>query len=161
MKPCPEKPAAALPGMQKQTGRTWLDLSLALVLAATLLSLPGGAAGIHCAAGMLLLVGCGIHIAQHGRWVRAVILERSSSSLPALQRQRRLFWAMLLSGLLCGSSGLIALFSGTIILPVLCLVMPLHGLSGLAFLGLVVTHLVRNRNWFAARAGGVFRVAGR
>jgi len=156
---CPEKTAAALPGVQKQAGRTWLDLALLFVLAATLLSLPGGAAGIHCAAGLLLLVGCGIHIAQHARWIKAVMLERSKSSRPALPRLRRLFWAMLISGLLCGMSGLIILFSGTLFLPLLCLVTPLHVVSGLAFLGLVVTHLVRNRRWFAARANGIFRAA--
>lgn len=55
-------------------GLLWLDLAQALLLAATMLSLLAGAHPIHVVAGAFLLIGCSVHLALHGRWIRAVIL---------------------------------------------------------------------------------------
>ena len=136
-------------------------MALVVCLAATILSLPGEADGIHCAAGMLLLAGCGLHLAWHGRWIRAVVLRSPQNIPPGLRQQRGIFRAALLSGLLCGASGLLALLSVPVILPALCLLAPLHTLSGLAFLGLAIYHLALHRNWFTARVRRIFIPAGK
>ncbi len=157
----PEKTAipSAAPLLNKRTGRAWLNFLLVVLLAGTMLSLPAGAHGIHCAAGMLLLAACSLHLIRHGRWIKAVILNTPKNITPALHRQRWLFWAMLVSSLLCGLSGLVALLSVHVFLPLLCLVTPIHALSGLAFLGLNMFHLILQRNWFLTRLGAFFRVS--
>ncbi len=143
-----------LSGLNKWTGRTWLNLALAVLLAATILSRPG-ADGIHAAAGMLLLVGCSIHVAWHGRWIRVVVLDTSTDPQPARFRQRYLFWSTLISGFLCGLSGAAFLLPASMFLPALCCLHPIHLFSGLAFLGLNIYHLVVHRNWFARMAAGI------
>jgi hypothetical protein len=89
--------------------------SAPVTLAATMLPLPGGADGIHCVSGILLLTACAIHLIWHERWIKAVILDKPKSLTPTLCR-RRLFWGMLLSGFLCGLSGLVTLSLGHIFL---------------------------------------------
>jgi hypothetical protein len=152
---------AVTPRVEKQTDRAWLNFLLVVLLAATILPLPGGADGIHCAAGMLLLGVCAIHLVRHRRWIKAVILDKPITVSPMLHRQRRLFCAMLLSGSICGSSGLINLLSFHIFLPLLCLIAPLHVSSGLTFSGLIVYHLFLHRNWFATKIGRLFYVGRR
>jgi hypothetical protein len=147
----PDKTVPATLGLDKQVELPWLNIVLMVLLAATMLSLPGGADAIHCVGGILLLIGCGVHLALHRRWIKAVILKTPKNITPMLRSQRRLFWGLFLSGTLCGLSGLISLswviephgfllllFCGT----------PLHVLSGLTFLGLNSYHLVLHRNWF-------------
>jgi uncharacterized membrane protein len=102
-------------------------------------------------AGIFLLIGCGIHLARHGRWIKAVILETPKNITPSLRRQRRLFWGMLLSGSVCGLSGLVGLLfihEAPIFIALLCCGSPIHTLSGLAFLGLNIYHLALHRSWF-------------
>lgn len=132
-------------------GLLWLDLAQALLLAATMLSLLAGVHPIHVVAGVFLLVGCGVHLALHGRWIRAVILNTPKNVTPALRRQRRLFWELLILGLLCGlsgSAGLPFIHSPHVFLPLLCCAAPVHILSGLAFTGLNVYHILLHRSWF-------------
>jgi hypothetical protein len=155
----PDKTAAAIPASNQQAHRAWPNILLVVFLAATILPLPGGAGGIHCIAGILLLITCGIHLMWHGQWIKAVILNKPKKITPTLRRQRRLFWATLLSGLLCGLSGLVSLFLGHNFLPLVCLVNPIHTLSGLVFLGLNIYHLALHRNWFTTRIGRVFHNA--
>jgi len=152
----PDKTAPATPVVNRRDDLAWLNVLMPILLAATILPLPGGADGIHCVGGMLLLTACVIHLIWHRRWIKAVVLGRPTNITPALRRQRRLFWAMLLSGLLCGSSGLNTLLFAHAFLPLLCLVVPIHALSGLAFLGLSIYHLVLHRNWFTTKIGRVF-----
>jgi len=148
----PDKTLTTAPGLKKQIGLPVLDILLAILLLATILPLFGGADAIHCAAGIFMLIGCSIHLACHGRWIRAVVLEPPKNSTPTLRRQRRLFICMLISGLLCGLSGLVSLpliiepFHG--FLPLLCCLTPIHATSGLAFFSLNVYHLVLHRNQF-------------
>jgi hypothetical protein len=146
----PGKTASSTLGLEKQSGRLWLNIILVIFLAMTILSLPGGHA-IHIVGGILMLIGCGVHLILHRRWIKAVILETPKNITPALRRQRRLFWGMFLSGFLCGLSGLsslpLALHPHTF-LPVFCCGTPIHTLSGLAFVGLNINHLVLHRNWF-------------
>lgn len=149
----PNKTASTALGLDKRISLPWLNIVLAILLAATMLSLPGGNHAIHCVGGIFMLIGCSIHLARHGRWIKAVILETPKNITPAFRRQRRLFWGMLLSGLFCGLSGLAALpahVHGThTFLPLLCYGAPiLHTLSGLAFFGLSIYHLVLHRNRF-------------
>jgi hypothetical protein len=163
----PEKTTPAVPALNKQTGRAWLNISLLVLQTAAILPLldggsrifAGGADAIHCVSGMLLLTACGIHLMGHGRWVRTVILNKPKIITPTLRRQRWLFWAMLFSGLLCGSSGLVTLHSARTFSHVFCLVTPIHALSGLTFLGLNIYHMVLQRNWFLARIGAFFRIS--
>jgi ABC-type uncharacterized transport system permease subunit len=140
-----------------------LNIVLVILLAATMLSLPNGADAIHCVGGIFLLIGCGIHLARHGYWIKAVILETPKSITPALHRQRRLFWGMFLSGSLCGLSGLVSLLlihEPHIFLPILCCGTPIHALSGMVFFGLNIYHLVLHRNWFRKNLA-VFSTASR
>ena len=137
----PDKTVATTLGLDKQAGLPWLKFALLILLAATMLSLPGGADAIHCAGGILLLIGCGVHLALHRGWINAVILKTPKNITPVLRSQRRLFWGMLISGILCGLSGLVTM-------PTLFCATPLHVLSGLVFLGLNSYHLVLHRNRF-------------
>jgi hypothetical protein len=149
--------APAVLGLNRQTGRLWLNIVLVILLAATILSLIGDADGIHCVAGIFLLIGCGVHLALQVRWIKVVILNTPKNITPALRSQRRRFWATLLSGILCGLSGLGTLLLADppfhIFLPLLCCGIPIHTLSGLTFLGLNIYHLVLHRNWFLTRIG--------
>jgi len=131
----PNKTVSIPPGLHKQIGPFALNILLVILLAATLVP------PLHCAGGMLLLIGCGVHVGLHGRWIKAVILGTPKNITPTLRRQRRLFWVKLISGSLCGLSGLITLALH------FCLT-PIHALSGLVFLGLNIYHLVQHRNWF-------------
>jgi hypothetical protein len=119
----------------RQIGPLALNILLVILSAATLVP------PLHCASGMLLLVGCGVHVALHGRWIKAVILATPEHMPPGLRRQRRLFWVKLVSGFVCGLSGLITL-------PLFFCVTPMHALSGLVFLGSNIYHLAQHRNWF-------------
>jgi hypothetical protein len=139
-----DKIASAALGLDKQTNRPWLNIILAIFLAATMLSLPGGADAVHCVGGIFLLIGCGVHLLLHRRWIKVLILATPKNLTPALRRRRRLFWAMLVSGFLCGLTGVVAL-------PLLFCGTPIHILSGLVFLGLNMNHLVQHRNWFTKR----------
>jgi len=147
----PNETVSAILGLSKRTGLRWLNITLLILLALTMLSLPGGADAIHCVGGIFLLIGCGVHLALHGRWIKAVILESPENGMPGLRRQRRLFWGMLLSGFVCGLSGVVALpfvHEPHLFLPLLCCGTPIHVLSSLAFFGLTIYHLVLHRNWF-------------
>ena len=146
-----DKITVPMPGADKHAGRHWLNIALVILLATTMLSLPGGADAIHCVGGIFLLIGCGIHLVRHGRWIKAVILEIPKNITPTLRRQRRLFWGMLLSGSFCGLGGLVALplaHEPHIFLPLLCCGTPFHMLSGMVFFGLNIYHLMLHRNWF-------------
>jgi hypothetical protein len=146
----PDETVSATLRLDKRIGLRWLNIALVILLAATMLSLPVGGHATHCVGGIFLLVGCGVHLALHGRWIKAVILKSPKNITPTLRR-RRLFWAMLLSGFLCGLSGVVALplaHEPHLFLPLLCCGTPIHILSGLAFLGLNIYHLVLHRSWF-------------
>ncbi len=151
----PNKTIASTHSLNKQSGLLRLNITLAILWAVTMLSIPG-ADGIHVVAGLLLMTGCGLHLVLHRRWIGAVILETPKNATPALHRQRRLFWGMFLSGSLCGLSGL-AMFPFILdfhaFLPLHCCGTPVHILSGLTFLCLNIYHLVLHRGWFAARLG--------
>jgi hypothetical protein len=144
----PGKAASSALGLDKQIGLRWLNIALVILLAATMLSLPGGNHAIHGVGGLFMLIGCGIHLARHGRWINAVILETPNNITPFLRRQRRLFWGMLLSGLFCGLSGLVALPVHIHASPLHCCVIPFHASSGIIFIGLTIYHLVLHKNWF-------------
>jgi hypothetical protein len=147
----PGKTASPTLGLEKQSGRLWLNIILLIFLAMTILSLPGGHA-IHIVGGILVLIGCGVHLILHRRWIKAMILETPKNGTPGLRRQRRLFWGMFLSGSLCGLSGLVALpfaHDPHVFLPLHCCGTPIHVLSGLIFLGLNIYHLALHRNWFS------------
>jgi len=142
--------------VSEKTGRLGLDILLMILLAVTILSLPGGADGIHIVGGILMMIGCIVHLVQHRRWIKAVILDAPKNITPVLQRQRRLFWGTFLSGSLCGLSGLMMLpiaFAPHAFLPLHCFGTPIHILSGLTFLGFNTYHLALHRNWFIARIG--------
>jgi len=141
-------------GSQKQAGLPGLNFILLILLAVTILPLPGGGHAIHSVGGIFLLIACGVHLARHGRWIKAVILETPKNVSPGLRRQRGLFRGLLLSGLLCGLSGLVALLfihNPPAFLLMLCCGSPIHILSGLVFLGLNIYHLVLHRNWFGKK----------
>ena len=131
----PDKAGTTGTGQDKKIGTLVLNLILVILSVATLVP------PFHCVAGIFLLVGCGVHVALHGHWIKAVILGMPKNATPAFHRQRRLFWAKLLSGFLCGLSGLVGL-------PLQFCVSPIHVLSGLAFFSLNIYHLVLHRNWF-------------
>ena len=135
----PDKTASITPRLHKQTGPVMLNFILVILFAATLLP------PFHCVGGIFLLAGYGVHVALHWHWIKAVILGTPQNITPALSRQRRLFWAKLLSGFVCGLSGLVI---GLDTLPVACCGTPLHLVSGLAFGGLNIYHLVLHRHWF-------------
>jgi hypothetical protein len=151
------KTASASLGLDKQLGLHWLNIVLVILLATTMLSLPGGNHAIHGMGGPFMLIGCGIHLVRHDRWIKAVILETPKNITPALRRQRRLFWGMLLSGLFCGLSGLAVLpvhiHASHVFLPLHCCVTPIHASSGMIFIGLTIYHLVLHRNWFGKILG--------
>ena len=151
----PNKTTLGTPGLNKQASRTGLNIFMVILMTATILPLPGGAHGIHWVAGLFLLIACGVHLMRHERWIKAVILNTPKVITSTLRRQRRLFWIELLSGSLCGLSGLISLLSIHIFLPVICLVTPMHILSGLTFLGSIIYHMVLHRSWFATKIGRV------
>jgi hypothetical protein len=138
----------------KQSGLVALDITLLILLAVTILSLP--ADGIHIVGGILLMLGSVAHLIQHRRWIQSVVLGVPQNVTPALRRQRRLFWGMFLSASLCGMSGLMMLpfiLDPHAFSPLHCCGTPLHVLSGLTFLGFNIYHLILHRNWFAARLG--------
>lgn len=159
----PGKTASPTLGLEKQPGRLWLNIILMIFLAMTILSLPSGHA-IHIVGGILMLIGCGVHLILHRHWIKAVILETPKNITPALRRQRRLFWGMFLSGSLCGLSGLVALpfaHNPHVFLPLHCCGMPIHILSGLIFLGFNIYHLVLHRNCFRKNLAIFFTTPGR
>ncbi len=159
----PDKTILPTPGMNKQSRLFSLNIALVILLLVTIVSLPGGHA-IHIAGGILMLIGCSVHLALHGRCIKAVILETPKSITPALRRQRRLFWGMFISGSLCGLSGLAMLtvvFDLHAFLLLHCCATPIHILSGMIFLGLSIYHLMLHRNWFTARLGRVHATAKR
>ncbi len=146
----PNKTTPPAPGLKKQVGLFSLNNLLVILLDITIFSLFG-AHPIHIIGGILLLVGCGIHLVLHRRWIKAVILETPKNVTPALRQQQRLFWGLFLSGSICGLSGLISL--PFILMPhaffaLHCLGTPIHILSGLSFLGFGLYHLILHRNWF-------------
>jgi hypothetical protein len=141
----------------RQTGLFRLDVVLAGLLVVVMFSLlfpiPGHA--IHCVGGIIMMAGCGIHLMMHTRWMKVAILETPQNVTSTLRRQRRMFWSMAVSGSFCGLSGLAALpfaLGGHAFLPLHCLCMPVHFLSGLAFCGLTIYHLVLHRNWIRAQS---------
>lgn len=147
----PGKTASPTLGLDKQIGLRWLNIALVILLAATILPLPGGADGIHIVGGILMMIGGGIHLALHGRWIKAVILDTPKNVATALRHQQRLFWGMFLSGSLCGLSGLIILLFALgphAFLPLHCCGIPIHASSGMIFIGLTIYHLMLHRNWF-------------
>jgi hypothetical protein len=148
----PGKAVSPALGLDKQIVLRWLNIALAMLLSATILSCPGPVHVIHCMAGILLLIGCGIHLARHVRWIDAVILKAHNNITPVLHHQKRLFWGMLLSGLICGLSGLVVLplhvHDPLGSLPLHCCMTPIHALSGLIFTSLSIYHIVLHRNWF-------------
>ncbi|HVM70524.1 MAG TPA: hypothetical protein VMT91_02110 [Anaerolineales bacterium] len=157
----PEKASVAVPppALTKQTARPWLNFLLVVLQAATILPLPAGADGIHYVAGMLLLAACGLHLMGHRPWIKAVVLNKPENITPTLQRRRRLFWAMLVSGLLCGLSGPVALLLDNNFPSLLRLVTRIHALSGLTFISLSMCHFVSHRNWFSKRIGAFFHAS--
>lgn len=145
----PDETAPATLGLDKQIGLLVLNIVLVISLAVTMLP------PLHCVGGVFLLIGCGVHLALHRRWIKAVILETPKNITPALRRQRRLFWAKLLSGFVCGLSGLVIgletlplAIEPHFFLPLHCCGTPLHLVSGLAFGSLNIYHLVLHRHWF-------------
>jgi hypothetical protein len=150
-----------VPGAYKRIGRLWLNVALLILLAVTILSLPNGAHALHIVGGIFMLIGCGLHLALHGRWIKAVILETPKNITPALHRQQRLFWGMFLSGSLCGLSGLISLpliLDPHVFLPLHCCGIPIHILSGLTFLGLNIYHLVLHRTYFEKKLAPLYGI---
>ncbi len=148
----PNKTTVPTPGLDKWPGFLALNIALMILLAVTILSIPG-ADGIHSVAGIFMLIGCGIHLILHRRWIKAVIWETPQNVKPILHRQRRLFWSMFISGSLCGLSGLAMLplmFDFHAFLALHCCGTPIHILSGLIFSGLSIHHFVLHRNWFTA-----------
>lgn len=147
----PDETISAAPRPGKQTTRLWLDIVLLILLAATMLSLPVGGHILHGMSGTFLLIGCSVHLAMHGRWIKAVILDTPKNITPGLRRQRRLFGWMFISGFLSGISGLagLPLIHLPHMLPIgLCCGGPVHILSGLVFLGVSIYHLGLHRSWF-------------
>ena len=151
-------PAAVVLNKSKPDIR--LNGVLAVLLVVTIFSILGGGGHghgrsgwgvIHCLAGALLFVGCAIHLALHGRWIKAVVLSTPQNPTPAIRRNRRLFFALLVSLLVCGLSGPATLvFShgpAHLLLPMLCFLPMIHDLSGVIFLGLSLYHLVLHRKW--------------
>ena len=149
----PNNAAPATPGHEKKIGAIVLNIILMISLIATLLP------PFHCVGGIFLLIGCGIHLALHGRWIKAVILETPKNITPFLRRRRRLLWIKVLSSFFCGLSGLIIgldilpfTFEPHIFLPLHFCGIPLHVSSGLVFFGLIIYHLVLHRHWFRNRS---------
>ena len=135
----PGKTVSSTLGLDKPVGPVVLNILLVVLSVITLIP------PLHCLGGIFLLVGCGVHVALHGRWINAVILGRPKNIPPALRRQRWLFWAKLLSGCFCGLSGLVSV-------PLPFCVTPIHVLSGLVFFGLNIRHLVLHRSWFRKKS---------
>ncbi len=159
----PNKTTVATPGLDKRTKFLGLNIALMTLLAVTILSIPG-AEGIHIVAGIFMLIGCGIHLILHRRWIKAMILETPQNVTLMLRRQRGLFWGMFISGSLCGLSGLAMLpliFDFHAFLALHCCGTPIHILSGLIFSGLSIHHFVLHRNWFTARLRRVHAAARR
>jgi len=157
----PEKASVAVPSpaLNKQATRPWLNFLLVVLQAATIVSLPAEADGIHCVAGVLLLAACGLHLMGHRPWIKSVILNDPENIKPALRRQRWMFWTALSSGLLCGLSGPAALLADNNFPSLLRLVTRIHALSGLTFISLNIYHLIMHRNWFSRRLSAFFRVS--
>lgn len=144
----PNKTTAPTSGLDRRMGLLGLDIALVILLATTIHP------GTHIVGGLLLMIGCGIHLVLHGCWIKAVILNEPQKVTPVILRQRRLFWGMFLSGSLCGLSGLAMLplvLGFHTFFTLHCCGTPIHILSGLTFLGLNVYHLILHRNWFVAR----------
>jgi hypothetical protein len=134
-----------------------LDVVLAILLIVTIFSIPGGGA-IHCLAGASLIVGCAIHLAQHGRWIKAVVLNNPKNPAPTVLRNRRLFLGLLVSLIVCGLSGPVNLVfshgpAHLLFLPLVCFLGRVHGLSGVVFLGLCLVHLLLHRKWIMKKIG--------
>jgi hypothetical protein len=117
-----------------------LTVVLVVLLMVTMLSLISGGLVVHCVSGTFMLICCSVHLVFHRRWIKALILETPHKITPALHRQRGLFWGMLLSGFLCGLTGLVSLSLHFCVIPI-------HVLSGLIFFGLTIYHLMQHRNW--------------
>ena len=102
----------------------WLDVILAILLFVIILSIISGCVVFHCIAGAVLFT-CGIiHLALHDRWIKAVVLGTPRNLTPAIRSNRRLFFGLLVSFLVCGLSGIATLvFSHGLphlFLPMLC-----------------------------------------
>lgn len=153
----PDQNAFTVSAPDRQKPNHRLNLVLGVLLTITMLSLAGPGHAIHGIAGTLLLLGCGIHIGRHRRWIQAVIEKTPKNLTPTVRRNRSLFWGMLVSGAICGLSGLATLpFAhgpGHLLLPLMFCWNGIHALSGLAFLGLNLYHLALHRHGFTKRAG--------
>ncbi len=127
----------------KSQPNAWLNIPLAILLAAIVLSLFFGGGTLHYLAGKLLLLAGTIHIALHTRWIKAL-----ASNTP---KNQILFFVLLSSFLLCEASGIarLMLAEGT---AALNLAAELHSWSGVTFLGVSLYHILRHRSHLVKRA---------
>jgi hypothetical protein len=142
----PNETVSATLGLDKRIGLLWLNIILLILFVVTMLSLPVRDA-IHCVGGTFLLIGCGVHLALHKRWIKVMILKSPKNVTPTLRRQSWLFWGLLLSGFLCGLSGVVAL-PFDFFLPLHRWGTRIHVFSGMVFFSFNCYHLVLHRNWF-------------
>jgi hypothetical protein len=154
-----DKTSSAMTAADRQIGRLLLNIVLSASLIVTLFSIPV-ADGIHILSGLILLAGSCLHLVFRRRWIKQVILSAPTHPAPALRRQQRMFWGLCLSGLVCGLSGLAMIpliLIPQVILPLHCLLFPIHALSGFIFVTLNVVHHIRHRDWLR---GGLARAFG-
>jgi len=145
--------------MNKKTLNNTLSWVLSGLFLLVLVSLAGGDipegsepsaaarawALVHDISGALLLAGSALHLALHWGWVQAVILRRSRNLAPGIRRDRRMDLWLGLCYLVCGLSGLRAwALPGSA-------AAPLHRLSGMLMLAMLIGHMALHRKWYAAR----------
>lgn len=151
-----DKNVSSAPQMNKLASHSWLNITLVILMTITILTFHPGGHAMHVISGILMLIGCSIHLVLHRRWIKAVILDTPPNLTPALRLRRRLFWGMAISGFLCGFSGLgglLLIHNPHIFLPAFCCGAPIHILSGFTFLGLNIYHVTLHRSWFTKILG--------
>jgi protein-S-isoprenylcysteine O-methyltransferase Ste14 len=149
----------SLPGAAHEKAR-WtrlnrgLDVVIGILTVMATLSIVGAddtvlGYSVHTVSGILLAIGCAAHLALHWRWINAVVLHPSKSLCPKARRDRRV--ALWLTGLLliCSVTGLASLAPES---ARAVMVDRMHGISGIAFLGLAGYHLALHGKRSATRS---------
>jgi len=139
--------------MNKKTLNSILSWALIGLFLLTILSLAGREASagraawawLHNLSGTLMLAGSALHLGLHTDWVRAIILRWPQDLPPSVRRDRRMALWMGLCYLVCGLSGLAAWAFP------LGAAAPLHHLSGMLMLAMLLAHIALHRTWYATR----------
>lgn len=137
----PPRAHAARPGRTRIN--TWVDLTLGGLLIGT-----GGSAyldtTVHSAFGLALLVGVGVHLTLHGRWIAATASRLLQ--IPWATRHKALIGLLLLLVFVP------LVLSGMVVALIYAPgVSAFHTLSFYGFTGLLLLHLALSWRWIAAR----------